>query len=90
VLILASPQDQLALYHVAACHIDDYQFKPLSPDRLEQYLEGRRQDGLELAGLGRPERPPLPDVPQVRQKYFPASGQFLSPSGPNTADSSRR
>lgn len=39
ILVLAAHADRDVLYRVAPCRIDDFQFKPLSPSRLEQYLK---------------------------------------------------
>ena len=37
VVVLISAAERYALYRVAPHHIDDYQFKPFSPERLVQY-----------------------------------------------------
>ena len=52
VLILADRSDRNVLYRVAPCHIDDYQFKPLSPLRLEQYIKDLLEECSDLACLG--------------------------------------
>ena len=52
VLILADRSDRNVLYRLAPCHIDDYQFKPLSPLRLEQYIKDLLEECSDLACLG--------------------------------------
>jgi len=52
VLVLASRTDPNVLYRLASCHIDDFQFKPLSPARLEQYLKDLLEECSDLACLG--------------------------------------
>ena len=52
VLILADRSDRNVLYRVAPCHIDDYQYKPLSPLRLEQYIKDLLEEYSDLACLG--------------------------------------
>ena len=49
VLVLAAPSDRDVLYRVASFHIDDYQFKPLSPLRLEQYIGDLPKECTDLA-----------------------------------------
>ena len=39
VVVLVSASERSALYRLAPCHMDDYQFKPFSPARLAQYTE---------------------------------------------------
>ncbi len=52
VLILAARTDRAVLYRLAPCHIDDFQFKPLSPLRLEQYIKGLLDARTDLACPG--------------------------------------
>jgi DNA-binding response OmpR family regulator len=52
VLVLAARADRNVLYRVAPCHIDDFQFKPLSPLRLEQYIKDLLHDCSDLTCLG--------------------------------------
>jgi len=52
VLILADRSDRNVLYRVASCHVDDFQFKPLSPLRLEQYIKGLLDACTDLACPG--------------------------------------
>lgn len=56
VLLLADRSDRHVLYRVAPCGIDDFQFKPLSPSRLEQYLKDVLWDLSDLACPGLPPR----------------------------------
>ena len=51
VLILTDRSDRNVLYRLAPCHIDDYQFKPLSPLRLEQYVKELLEEFTNLACL---------------------------------------
>jgi CheY-like chemotaxis protein len=49
VVVLVSASERSALYRVASCHIDDYQFKPFSPARLTQYTETLFANRADLA-----------------------------------------
>jgi two-component system OmpR family response regulator len=49
VVVLVSAAERSALYRLAPCHIDDYQFKPFSPARLTQYAENLLADRADLA-----------------------------------------
>jgi DNA-binding response OmpR family regulator len=51
-LILAARPDRNVLYRVASSHIDDYQFKPLSPLRLERYIRDLLKERTDIAIQG--------------------------------------